>query len=352
MQKDMHFYGVYALARAAGVKSEVARIIAYASQFVDDAIEGEISVLKNRASIFPIITSHKPIDYKNTILRDQWKVWVPFHFLPGNQKTSRTFIGRMMCRKGTDSDSSKAILKHALQHKATPFGPHIAGITAHVYADTFAHYGFAGLSNPMNKVKNDSIIVDKKPISKRMWKYIETKFETFKARLVGTLAESIPVGHGAVATYPDRPYLIWQYKYETGKLVKRNNPKDYLAACENLHKFFCDFLQDQPAFGKPDPHGWSNIKNVIQTILKKNGRLDDRINEWLKAIAGNKLFTATAKDKAIKYSDQEWISYSIAEHLDVHGDLIHCNGSLFIRAAWKHRNYVLHDLLPDIGLIA
>ena len=39
MQKDMHFYGVYAMARAAGIKPDSAYTIAYASQFVDDALE-------------------------------------------------------------------------------------------------------------------------------------------------------------------------------------------------------------------------------------------------------------------------------------------------------------------------
>ena len=37
MQIDMHFYGVYAMARAAGLDPKTARIIAHASQFVDDA---------------------------------------------------------------------------------------------------------------------------------------------------------------------------------------------------------------------------------------------------------------------------------------------------------------------------
>ena len=34
MQIDMHFYGVYAMARAAGLDPETARTVAQASQFV------------------------------------------------------------------------------------------------------------------------------------------------------------------------------------------------------------------------------------------------------------------------------------------------------------------------------
>ena len=39
MQKDMHYYGTYTLARTAGITPEVAEIIATASQFVDDNVE-------------------------------------------------------------------------------------------------------------------------------------------------------------------------------------------------------------------------------------------------------------------------------------------------------------------------
>jgi len=37
MQIDMHYYGVYAIARLAGLRPEAARMIATASQYVDDA---------------------------------------------------------------------------------------------------------------------------------------------------------------------------------------------------------------------------------------------------------------------------------------------------------------------------
>ena len=68
MQLDMHFYGIYALARAAGIKPDSACTIAYASQFVDDALDGEVNILSNKQAVYPIITSHIAMDYKNSIL--------------------------------------------------------------------------------------------------------------------------------------------------------------------------------------------------------------------------------------------------------------------------------------------
>jgi hypothetical protein len=349
MQLDMHFYGVYALARAAGVKPKVAQTIAYASQFVDDAIEDEAIEVEDERAVVPTMTSHKPIDYQNAIPGDQWKVWVPFHFLPGNDVNAKTFIEKMVCRK--NSPPAKLMLDHALQNKEELFGPHLAGVTAHVFADTFAHYGFVGLSRHWNKVDNDSINVHVRKKSIR--KYILAKFETFKTRVAGGLAEAVPVGHGAVGTFPDRPYLHWEYKYETGDAVERTNLEDFTEASESLHSFFGDFVKENAAHGDPlAPVSWDSIADKVRSILKKEGPVDERISLWKDAIASNDLFRAADDDKAITYSKKAWGAARIVYHFVEEETVDACDACLFIRAAWKHRNYVLHDLLPGIGLIA
>lgn len=356
MQFDMHFYGVYALARAAGVKPKIARTIAHASQFVDDAIEDEAVVLEEQdRAILPTMTSHKPIDYQNTIPGDQWKVWVPFHFLPGNDENAKTFLEKMVCRK--NSLPAKQMLEHALKHKEESFGPHLAGITAHVYADTFAHHGFVGLSRDWNRVKNESvkIHVDSRSIKN----YLLAKFETFQTRVVGMLAETVPVGHGAVGTFPDRPYLQWEYEYEpldkygSRKPVDRKNLDDFTKACERLHNFFGAFATDNTSNGDPDsPRSWLSIADRIHSILKENRPMDERIEKWKKAISSNDLFSATDEDKIIGYSKKAWKSANIIFYFDSGGNVENSDACLYIKAAWKHRNYVFHELLPGIGLIS
>ena len=115
MQIDMHFYGVYALSRAAGIKPEIAKKIAYASQFVDDAIEDEAIEIEDKKAVLPTTTSHKPLDYQNTLSGDQWKVWVPFHFIPGNDENAKTFTEKMVCQK--NSIPSQIIQEHVLELK-------------------------------------------------------------------------------------------------------------------------------------------------------------------------------------------------------------------------------------------
>lgn len=151
MRRDIHFYGVYALARASGIGWDTSRTIAYASQFVDDATDEGVVILPDLRGIIPIMTSHRPLDYKNTIPGDQWRVWIPFHFLPGNEPLSGSFLERIICRK--DSEPAKRMLSHALDWGCQPSNdtgcwPLLIGITAHVYADTFSHYGFIGMAHP------------------------------------------------------------------------------------------------------------------------------------------------------------------------------------------------------------
>jgi hypothetical protein len=228
MELDLHFYGVYALARAAGIKPETAKIIAYSSQFVDDAMEDGMIELDNQTAIFPTKTSHKLTDYQNTLARDQWKVWIPFHYLPGGESDKGALIDKLVCRK--DSKPAKEILKHALDNKDKPYGPHLAGIAAHAYADTFSHYGFIGLSRKINRVISSSIVTYVQ--SHYMRSSVLKRAEMFRRKLRSIVTGLVPVGHGSVYIFPDLPYLQWEYKYEeTGEQVARNNVEDFTDAC-------------------------------------------------------------------------------------------------------------------------
>jgi len=81
MQIDMHYYCIYAMARLAGLKPEVTKIIATASQYVDDAVAEDIQHHENGNMLAPILTAHRLIEIlDNRNPEDQPFVWVPFHF--------------------------------------------------------------------------------------------------------------------------------------------------------------------------------------------------------------------------------------------------------------------------------
>ncbi|MBW2109699.1 MAG: hypothetical protein JRI36_13710, partial [Deltaproteobacteria bacterium] len=71
MQIDMHYYGVYALARLGGLKAEAARIVATASQYVDDSTGSDSLDHESGAKIIPVVTAHHTASLKNVDRNDQ-----------------------------------------------------------------------------------------------------------------------------------------------------------------------------------------------------------------------------------------------------------------------------------------
>ena len=92
-------------------------------------------------------------DVANIDAEDQRKVWVPFHFIPGNEGDEYT--ERLVCRK--NSDIAQEMVDHHVDLPDKRFYLPLIGITAHVYADTFSHYGFSGVSSRKNRIDSDSL---------------------------------------------------------------------------------------------------------------------------------------------------------------------------------------------------
>src|SRR6056297_3096832 len=175
MQKDMHYFGVYAMARAAGMKTGAAEVVATASQYVDDAIWDKEVFSEDGRSILTELTAHKLLNLKNADPEDQRKVWLPFHFLPGGEGDNPT--GRLACRM--NSPTAKKLVRHNTAVAAqTTYGLHLLGITAHVYADTFAHQGFIGANHSYNGIEAGSI-EEIEVSKKKVLDYIQDKRAAF-----------------------------------------------------------------------------------------------------------------------------------------------------------------------------
>ena len=155
----MHYYAAYAMARLAGLRPKAARTIATASQYVDDAVEADIQHHENGNNLAPIVTAHRLVELiENRDVNDQPFVWVPFHFFPGNkgpENKDQVFTEQLICRK--DSPLINELIDQYLDLKDRPFALELIGLIAHVYADTFSHAGFSGVSSRRNKVEAASI---------------------------------------------------------------------------------------------------------------------------------------------------------------------------------------------------
>ena len=104
MQLDMHYHGTYAMARAAGLTAAAAKMIATCAQFVDDNVAAGNVEFEDGARIDSEATAHHAVDVENLEPRDQRQVWVPFHFLPGNEGESYT--ERLKCRMDSEIAST------------------------------------------------------------------------------------------------------------------------------------------------------------------------------------------------------------------------------------------------------
>jgi hypothetical protein len=360
----MHYYGVYAMARLAGLRREVARMIATASQYVDDAVEGEIRRHEDGNKLDPVVTAHRVIEIiENRNEDDQPFVWVPFHFFPGNE--GKGFTKRLVCLK--DSSLMNELIGHYLELHERPFAPALIGLTAHVLADTFAHFGFSGVSSRRNKVDATSI----KPINATAptAKYLDIKLDSFFRRFGfqgglwtnvrrsimsdGAEIASGALGHGAVAVLPDLPYLEWEFEYElSSEVSRRNNTEIYLEACEKLYDMFQRFVSASNDYDDGTSGvDFTTVKERVKDILSFQHGKAERSEQWRSAFSRGEL-GIPAGEEIPHYDpapwDKERDKFPAMDKPDevADSDVYH-----FYQAASLHRHYVLRELLPKHGLV-
>lgn len=347
MQEDMHYYGTYAMALAAGIPDNDAQTIAYSAQFVDDSTAYDSDLHSDGGLLHGVTTAHNNLQVVQNIASDlldnakqegelQRKMWVPFHFFPGG--IGDTFQEKLLCVK--DSDIVREMFTNHIEVAAKKqYGLELMGIAAHTYMDTFSHYGFSGISSKYNRVKQGTLGII--GASATIKEYIENKFSQFMANVAGT----IELGHGGVETYPDRPYLHWQFNFVearpgNGTLSSRENSKNFLEGCKKLHLFFMEFARSR--YAESTPTSFNAIEDTVRDILEREGKLDSRISLW----KNSKLIPSDAN-----YSPTDWEKDKTDFHrYSMSREAIESNTYKFHQAACYHRYYSIKDLLPSHGI--
>ncbi len=401
MQKDMHYYGTYAIARTAGLKPQEARVIAYSAQFVDNSTHINSEMHEDGGMLYGIATAHHPkqvvkkhlyhkikeaILYRKIGNTEQRRIWVPFHFYPGNE--GNTFSEKLICRK--NSPIVNEMFDNHINHikRKCPFILQLIGIASHVYMDTFSHYGFSGKSSRNNKVHSNSFRFKtqekkhQKLLSdfnkKNKGEYITENWrnksslvslfssiskykipflhELIQGSIGGYIAEigSGALGHGAVATLPDRPYLEWEFSYENrDETSKRNNPQTYLEGCANLHiklKKFAELFYSE----KTEYVNFSEIQEAIQKVLSVYGEECDRSEKWIEYMKTSQFFQFTNEDENfLQYKYEDWENQKTEKfhNLATSSEAVVLPIYKFHQASDYHRHYTLKELLPKHGII-
>lgn len=350
MQKDMHYFCTFAMARAAGIPVDDANAIAYASQFVDDSTRYDSEVHRDGGLLFGITTAHSPFEAfmrspgdRVTKLEDQRKVWVPFHFFPGG--AGETFYEKIICVK--DGELANEMCRHNLSVAVVKdYGLELLGITAHVYADTFSHYGFSGMSSLFNKIDQDSL-GEKSATIKTKGSVLSQAVNLLKDCVVGEGAErfTAALGHGPVSDLPDRPYAEWSFYYEEECRARdlhssRKNYETYLEYCEKMNDYFTQFAASR--YGAKCLMPFDGMRAELDGLLRFEGELGEREACW-KASA--------LTEGIVDYDPEEWendkkkFAHGISSR-----DSIASHGYRFHQAAAYHRYHVLKDMLPSHGI--
>lgn len=364
MQIDFHHGVTYVVARLAGFPHEPAQTVAYSAQYVDDATNDGYIAFDNRSMYYRIASAHKMLDYKNFDELANHHAWISFHFLPGNgglaadQGEDLAFVQKIVCRP--NSYVARDMVRECIARRGDAHALHRLGIAMHVYADTWAHQGFAGISHEVNHTFDlkDAEERTDHSLRARVKDFFGDAFDTARSRLVGN---TMPLGHGTVLSNPDKPFLRWSYTNGLGQPVTRDNPRDFLEAADNMCKAMRSFLAGDESLGAQGlPDGdRRTIDRMLRTTLGDNGR--ERHAAWLEAIRdGAFSFGAAELDYVAKgVNSWKYQALGTAASEDDKNQVFPYQ-SAFLRSDWKrfhdalqaHRLYVEHDLLPQYGICA
>jgi len=243
-----------------------------------------------------------------------------------------------------------------------PYALQLIGIAAHVYADTFAHYGFSGNSSRRNKIDGESF--EFPGIDSKIKKYLDMKAERFRenypkeegllANVKSWFAETFSgaLGHGAAVTFPDRPYLVWKFVYEDPEKPSplRNKPETFLQGAHALHEFFSKVAKAGSEFASGRQRKFSNIEAKVKAIIQTPGKRKNRIQSWQTVAQQGALFANGGRIPV--YSADNWLNQrSQLKRRKNSSDARQTAIFRFYQAAAVYRVHLLRYVLPEHGLV-
>ena len=363
MQIDFHHAATYVIARHAGFAHRDSEIIAYCAQYVDDATNKGATHFDNGAMYNRVASAHKMLDYSNFEKLANHQVWIPFHFLPGNgglcagENPEGTFIEKITCKP--DSHIARDMVDSCIREQDTPYGLHRLGITMHVYADTWAHQGFAGVQHDVNKItalddhdNDDQTFLDRLKILFGDW------VESVAGSFVGN---TLPLGHGAALSHPDKPFLSWRYRDHMGNVVPRNNTDEFSDAADKMCRAMQRYRVRNPdagVTGLTDVQK-SKLRQMFAKIPGDSG--EERHNTWLKAIAKGEFGFPAQRLGYRPKGVNSWKHQALgtrkkkdkkSERFKYDDSFMDTDWKQFHDALQVHRLTVIRDILPRYGICA
>lgn len=362
MQIDFHHAVTYVATRLGGMSHEDASIVAHAAQYVDDATnDGPLNFVDGQRYV-RVTSAHKTLDLRqNADTSDNRLVWVPFHFLPGNEAAAKDadaltqFEARMTCKP--NSVVAQRMVADCIAKQNLPFALHRFGIAMHTYADTWAHQQFVGMVCDSNRLKSVTVTPDARYINDAIYEVLvggSTQIKQF-------IANHLPIGHAGAVTFPDMPFLKWSFIRENGQQVVRDNLPDFMAAARGIFNMTRRYLAKDPTLPEMDisPKDSAEIGHLLETTLFVDG--EPRHSAWLAAIGKGVFSFGPIPLTYVEQGPGSWKYAALDADPDQEsGEEMFTLTEGFLASDWKkfhdavqyHRLFILHELLPGFGLCA
>jgi len=316
VKKDAHYYSILAFCRACGFTKESSHIIAFASQYVDDAKinlmyvvnpteDIALETVDHRPALFNMATCHSYFKIKTFNYEAMVNNTCAFHFVPGCK--GENFTKRLRCME--ESPVIMDILHDVLAEENL----FKLGIVLHAYADTFSHQGFSGMLSKVNDIKNYKAKSEVGIIDRTLHKIKEFT----KDKYDGLFDFFLPAyGHGQALDFPDLPYLIWSYEYDYSdefngnfKKVVIDNRERYQRAFNRIKVHLENYLLKHPKYAEPEIK-YSHFDLLMDTLIYE---APDKIREetWVRLLLDEGLFLENDL-KTIIYDQNEWLKEAFA----------------------------------------
>jgi len=313
LERDAHYYAILALCRACGFNKDSAHLIAFASQFVDDAKINlmflnnpdsmiQHDIVDNRPALFNMATCQSYYKINTFNYEDMVNNTCAFHFVPGCE--GENFTKKLRCKEESPVilDILKDVLLDADLIKL--------GMVLHPYADSFTHQGFSGMLSKVNDIKNCEAktkvylgFLDRIPnIIKQL---TQANYEKFFHDIVPAY------GHAQAMTFPDIPYLVWAYEYDYSdefngsyKILKINNKARFKRAFNSMRKFLENYLTNHYQYFDSDLR-FDNFDLLLDTVISE-GTTKTREAKWKSFLIEHELY-AKIELNLIVYEPDQWL---------------------------------------------
>ena len=303
MQKDFHFYAIYALARRAGFNPQEAEIVAYASQFTDDAYSTEAIYTMEGGVFLPVQTSHNyhGIEWYESLSQEiGFRVWIPFHFVPGLEAQTENLFERLRVRpvKYGENNLLNALFFSLKEARRKPFALYLLGIYLHVLADTWSHQGFIGLTRQENDVSELEI-------NRKRFRSFGDFLRFLQDELEEAIHDVFPkTGHAEALFVPDEPFRKWSYRDFWDELHRIDNVERSVSGARECWRFI-------KAFRGEEEKGFEKIEQRLADLFSREGKLEERCQWWREAISEGVFFECTSEEKEVSYDPGRWLEEAV-----------------------------------------